>query len=194
MRHIVGLMKVHPTIELAQEFLENTEEKLVIFVHHLDVAEAMKLVITDWCLSNDLNEPLVFHAGLNSQQRYDIVEKFKLDKSRLMIASSLAAGEGINLQFCSNCIIAERQWNPANEEQIEGRFMRIGSTADRVDAQYVVVSGTIDEYFTELVEKKRSYMNATLDGKATNYSEESLMVELTKIMIEKNRKTVFKGW
>ena len=49
-----------------------------------------------------------------------------------MVASTLAAGEGLNLQTCSDCVIHERQWNPANEEQVEGRFIRIGQIAETV--------------------------------------------------------------
>lgn len=36
-------------------------------------------------------------------------------------------GKGLNLQSCSDCVVLERQWKPANEKQAEARFIRIGA-------------------------------------------------------------------
>ena len=106
---------------------------------------------------------------------------------RILIASTLAAGEGINLQACSDCIMVERQWNPANEEQAESRFIRIGQTADSVTATYMIALGTIDEYFTGLVEAKRQVIASTMKGE-TMSDESTLMNELADILASKGRK------
>ena len=59
-------------------------------------------------------------------------DKFnKLHHVALLVASQLAAGEGLNLQTCCDCVMHERQWNPGKEEQCEGRFIRIGQNATR---------------------------------------------------------------
>jgi SNF2 family DNA or RNA helicase len=90
-------------------------------------------------------------------------------------------GEGVDRlqEVCSNCIVAERQWNPANEEQAESRLVRIGQKNGFVNATYPVASDTIDEYFTDIVERKRRYMKETLDGKSvTTWDEKSLLSEL----------------
>ena len=55
--------------------------------------------------------------------------------------SQLASGEGLNLQTCCDCVMHERQWNPGKEEQCEGRFIRIGSTATSVSAVYTHMEG-----------------------------------------------------
>jgi len=116
------------------------------------------------------------------------VKEFKDDNSRrLMIASTLAAGEGLNLQFCSDAIILERQWNPANEEQVEGRFHRFGQL-NSVTITYMLASGTIDEYFTELVEIKRSIVAATMDKREIAWEQQSLMKELAEMLVSRGRK------
>ena len=114
--------------------------------------------------------------------------QFKDDpQARVMIASTLASGEGLNLQFCSDCVVMERQWNPANEEQAEARFKRIGSEAAIINATYQVALGTIDEYLADLVESKRQVVHEAYSGvkSETSYTEEGLMKELAEILVTK---------
>jgi SNF2 family DNA or RNA helicase len=70
-----------------------------------------------------------------------------------MIASTLACGEGVDLQTCSDCILHERQWNPQNEDQAApGRFRRIGQTAKVINITCPEAEGTIDEDLDVIVE------------------------------------------
>lgn len=169
MRQIVGIAKVPMISEYLTDFVEQTDRKIVVFTHHIQVMDM---------LANRYPDALVFHSGLSAEERQALVDKFRTGDSRIMIASTGAAGEGINMQFCHDAIMAERQWNPAREEQAEGRFSRIGSESDHVDVTYYIASSTIDEYFAEIVERKRGYMKSTLDGEITRWDESSLMSEL----------------
>jgi SNF2 family DNA or RNA helicase len=81
----------------------------------------------------------------------------------------------------------ERQWNPANEEQAEGRFHRFGQL-NPVSVNYLIASETIDEYFTELVESKRAIVASTLDNKEIEWDQNSLMAELAQILVTKGKK------
>jgi len=90
------------------------------------------------------------------------------------------------LQFCSDAVMLERQWNPANEEQAEARFHRFGQE-NNVFVTYMLATGTIDEYFTELVEKKRSIVAGALDKKELVWEESNLMKELTTALLTRGR-------
>jgi len=186
MRHLVGLSKVDPCIDFCMEFLGSTERKLTIFVHHKDVGEILSQKLTAVLSELGLSAPLSLTAELDSQQRFDMVESFRSDpKKRIMIASTLASGEGLNLQFCSDCILLERQWNPANEEQAEGRFPRPGSTASSISATYLLAVGTVDEFFSEIVERKREIVANTLnpnESDAPQWDQSSLMKELAEVL------------
>lgn len=81
----------------------------------------------------------------------------------------------------------ERQWNPANEEQAESRFHRFGQL-NPVAVNYLIATETIDEYFSELVEKKRAIVAQTLDGKEVAWETNSLMKELAAILVQKGTK------
>lgn len=188
LRHITGISKVAECIDFTTEFLLSTDRKIVIFSHHQDVMAMLETQLNAWLKDGGFGAACVLHSGLDGNKRADLVEQFKNDPSRrLMIASTLAAGEGLNLQFCSDAIILERQWNPANEEQVEGRFHRFGQL-NNVSITYMLASGTIDEYFCELVERKRSIVAATLDNKEIMWEQQSLMKELAEILVTKGRK------
>jgi SNF2 family DNA or RNA helicase len=195
-RHLVGVIKINSMVEELQDFTENTDRKTALFLHHKDVMDAVKLKYGIWALENGYPAPLVFHSGLSSSDRFDLVKEFKESKARVMIASTLAAGEGVDgLQHvCSDIILGERQWNPANEEQVEARIERYGQEAGQLNAKYMILSNTIDEYFTKIVEKKRAEMKATMDGKQIDWKESGLMKELFTVMSAQRRKTVTKGW
>jgi SNF2 family DNA or RNA helicase len=150
--------------------------------------EILRAQLDVWCKEGNFHTPLTLHSGLDGNDRTKLVENFKNNpNARILIASTLAAGEGLNLQFCSDAVLLERQWNPANEEQVEGRFHRFGQL-NNVSITYMLASGTIDEFFTELVEIKRSIVAATLDKKEIAWNQQSLMKELAEILVTRGKK------
>lgn len=189
MRKITGISKVPAAVDYAIEFITNEESrKLVIFAHHHSVVDALQMKLDAYLVENKFDKCLNLNANLDADRRAELVTKFKdNDRARIMIASTLAAGEGLNLQFCSRAVMLERQWNPANEEQAEGRFARIGQT-DNIIVTYMLASGTIDEKFTELVEQKRAIIANTLDGKDYQWDQTSLMKELATVLVMTGKK------
>jgi SWI/SNF-related matrix-associated actin-dependent regulator 1 of chromatin subfamily A len=179
MRRITGMAKIGPTVDHVTDFLLSTDRKIVVFGHHKDTLDSLREVLDTWAIQGGWNPCLQLKSELDADQRQAVIEKFKEDaNSRILIASTLASGEGLNLQFCSDAVMMERQWNPANEEQAETRFTRFGSTAEHVNVTYMISVGTIDEWLTELVEKKRSLIANVIDRNENNWEESNLMKEL----------------
>lgn len=187
LRRITGISKVIECVDFITEFLLSNDRKIVIFVHHHAVAHLLKSSIDTWLSDGGLKPSLSLSSELSGDERSAMVDKFKNEDYRVMIASTLAAGEGLNLQFCSDAVVLERQWNPANEEQAEGRFHRIGQS-NRVAVTYMIASETIDEYFTELVEQKRAIVASTLDNREIAWDQTSLMRELAGVLVAKGGK------
>lgn len=188
MRHLTGLSKIDPCIDHVMEFLGSSDRKMTIFVHHKDVGEILKLRLGSLMQELELDPPLSLTSDMSNELRAKAVESFMNGKERILIASTLASGEGLNLQKCSDCIMLERQWNPANEEQAEGRFIRIGQLAESVTATYFIAVGTVDEFFSELVEQKREIVIQTLGGDAIAWDESSLIRELSESLAQKGGK------
>jgi SNF2 family DNA or RNA helicase len=203
MRQIVGFSKVAPTVDYVTEWLDDHDEerellnggsklvakpKIVIFIHHINVGTILESKLTPILRERGFEPPIRLLGGISGKQSYAIEQEFKNNPlRRVLIASTLAAGEGKNFQFCSDAVLMERQWNPPNEEQAEARFPRPGTTASQVNILYPVALGTVDEYLAELVEKKRQYL-LTAKGKWSNFNESEIMKELIEKLAREGRK------
>lgn len=179
LRHLTGLAKVQPVVDYVADFLVECDRKIVLFYHHKDVGLALYTQLKEICKDGGFQGPAYLSSEFDStrETREDI--RFKTDPAcRIMIASTLASGEGKNWQMCSDMLMVERQWNPANEEQCEGRFPRPGSKASSVNAIYMNALGTPDEYLNELVERKRAICRQTLGHEHVEWDESSLMTEM----------------
>lgn len=189
MRHLTGLGKIEWTIDHVTEFLLNEPtKKIIIFTHHNDVAEFLINGLSKWCHDGGFEPPLHFSASLNDAKREEVKQEFIGNNSkRILIASTLAAGEGVDglQKVCSNIVLMERQWNPANEEQAEDRLVRSGQEANKILATYPIVLGTIDEFFTELVESKRKAFRETMSGEEINWDENSTVTSLAEAIMSK---------
>jgi len=139
-------------------------------------------------------------STMSGEERFETQKKFNESPRAILVASTLAAGEGLNLQTCADCIIHERQWNPANEEQAEGRFIRIGQTATQVNATYAHLEGltTIDPQLDGIVGRKRvQFHNSMNNGELIRWSEDDVIKELADTIVnahnaKKNRQVLAK--
>lgn len=162
-RHITGLAKVRAVYEKIVEMLEGTEGKICIGIHHQSVCTALVEMLTDY--ANEVGDPNLIPLTMGSShsvhEKQHIEDQFR-DSKRILVASILATAEGRNMQFCNQVIVAERQWNPAKEEQFEQRFWRNGQTMP-VTAEYFMVKNTLDEWLDEIVDMKREVVNSGSD-------------------------------
>jgi SNF2 family DNA or RNA helicase len=203
MRHIVGLAKIPATLGFVEEFIEDTNKKLVIFVHHKDVGQLMidalrntdKTTNPDWYeLAQALKDEdiTVFQytsAHTGRPEGYQVQEDFAKAKRCIMVASTLACGEGIDLQSCADCILHERQWNPQNEDQAApGRFRRIGQLSNVINITVPEAEGTVDEHLDETVERKRRDFHVVMNkGDAPKWNESDIIKEVAQKIVAKHR-------
>ena len=185
MRHLTGRAKIPVTVYDVEEHLEETDRKLIVFVHHIDVGEIIKQQIEQLDIVKEKNIPVYqIYGGMDDMKTSLVQEQFNNTKQCVMIASTLAAGEGLNLQTCCDCIIHERQWNPQNEEQAEGRMIRIGQESKKVGAKYATAAATIDEQLDMIVERKRIQFHAAMNkGEITRWDENSIIKELAEAIV-----------
>lgn len=185
MRHLTGLAKVDAAVNQAEEFLLSTERKLVLFVHHIDVGDLIENRLKETCKNAGYDwMPLRLLGGMDSQKLEHVKESFLNGPSRILVASTLAAGEGLNLQPVSDAIMVERQWNSVNEEQAERRFSRPGATADSINIDYLIAISTVDDYLTEIVERKRKYVTEAISGIKIEQTENEILKELVDALVK----------
>jgi hypothetical protein len=94
----------------------------------------------------------------------------------------------------------ERQWNPQNEEQAELRFSRpitksdmpeyLWHLADRktsIRIPYFIAAGTVDEFLTNIVERKRLNFRRSMNAKDEfiTWDENDIIRELAEEIVKK---------
>jgi SNF2 family DNA or RNA helicase len=201
MRHLVALAKIPATQEYIEEFVEDTDRKIVVFAHHKDVQSILyeefkekygkDLKDKDGEIIRKAIPVLRIIADMNGHERNEAALKFNESPRAIMVASQLASGEGLNLQTCSDCVMHERQWNPGREEQCEGRFIRIGQLATSVNAIYVQLEGltTIDPQLDGIVEGKRVRFHAGMNKtEMQSWSEDAIMKDLAAVIVAAHRR------
>ena len=93
--------------------------KLLIFTEFRDTLNYLIEKLRKWGYS-----VAVIHGQMNIDARIAAEHEFQ-DNAQIMVATE-AAGEGINLQFCSLMVNYDIPWNPNRLEQRMGRIHRYG--------------------------------------------------------------------
>jgi SWI/SNF-related matrix-associated actin-dependent regulator 1 of chromatin subfamily A len=100
----------------------------------------------------------------STESRQKAVDAFQAeDGPQLIVCALRAASQGITLTRASNVAFLELDWTPARHDQAEDRLHRIGQES-AVTAWYLLAPDTIDETMAELLERKRSLIDAVTDG------------------------------
>lgn len=106
--------------KLRDDILSQLEgRKLLVFTEHKDTLYYLEEKLREWGYSVS-----IIHGGMPLDARIDAEEEFK-NETQIMVATE-AAGEGINLQFCSWMVNYDIPWNPNRLEQRMGRIHRYG--------------------------------------------------------------------
>ena len=170
LRQVVGMAKAEQTLEVVRPTLE-TGEKIVIFGHHKAVLDKLEEDVTKAGYKN-----VRIDGQVTGSKRQQLIDEFQDNPDcKVMIASILAMGMGVNLVGASSVFIVERQWTPAVEEQGEDRLWRIGQEKE-VTVWYLVTADTVDDKMNDLIERKREMVSRIIDGKSAD--EASLVSEL----------------
>ena len=170
LRQVVGMVKAEQTLDIVRPTLE-TGNKIVIFGHHKAVLDKIEKDIAEAGYTN-----VRIDGQVTGNKRQHHIDEFQNNPDcKVMIASILAVGMGVDFTSASNVFIVERQWTPAYEEQGEDRLWRLGQEKE-VTVWYLVTADTIDDKMNSLIERKRDMLSRIVDGKTPN--EESLVAEL----------------
>ena len=150
--------KMPAVYEWIEGFLENSDQKLVLFGSHTKEIEAMSARYAKEYGAVHI------HGGVEPDDRMPLVDRFQNDAGcRLIIGNMIAMGEGLTLTAASNVAFFEFGWNPKTHDQAEDRCHRIGQR-DNVTVWNLVGADTIDEEIALLIDDKRMVINAIQDG------------------------------
>jgi SWI/SNF-related matrix-associated actin-dependent regulator 1 of chromatin subfamily A len=163
-RHQLALAKVPKALEHIQDVLES-KDKVVVWVHHRDVAEAVFEGLRE-------HNPVMVLGGSSAEARAEAVKRFQEDKDvRVFIGGITAAAEGITLTASDIAVFIELDWRPGKLLQAEDRIHRIGQTRN-VIIHYLVFDGSLDAYMAKKLAEKMEIISRAVDGKTAGEEEE----------------------
>ena len=141
----------------------NPDHKILVFSQFIRMLD-----LVEFRLKQEYLACVKLTGSLTIQQRNNIITDFTFNDegTKVLLISTKAGGEGLNLQRANHVFVMDPWWNPAVEFQAIQRAHRIGQTRP-VIAQRFIVKNTIEEKIIELQNKKQAVFEATV-GKDTN--------------------------
>ena len=214
LRHVVGTGKALRATEFVADKVISTDQKICIGVHHklsmsilqdslkhkhcpkcnnytfeCKIEEEGSFDVCEVCEEDISKQPILTPICIsdeNPEEKQKRLDKFREDEhSKILILSILGGGVGMDIQFCPNVLVLEKEWNRAIEAQFEGRFHRVGMT-QQVTITYMLAQNTIDEFFLDLVRLKEEIVGSVLD---INYeSSPDTMYAIAQKVVQKRLK------
>ena len=150
--------KADEAITLLGEIFERPGTKVVVFSQWLRMHELLirRLKERRW-------DHVVFHGGVPSSKRKDLVDRFRDDPECRIFLATDAGGVGLNLQHATVVLNMDLPWNPAVLEQRIGRVHRLGQQQP-VRVVNFVAQGTIEQGMLSVLQFKKSLFAGVLDG------------------------------
>jgi len=150
-------VKADELLDALGDILEEPDAKVVIFSQWLRMHElvARRVAKRKW-------DHVLFHGGVPSPRRKDLVHQFKDDPKCRLFLSTDAGGVGLNLQNASAVVNLDQPWNPAVIEQRVGRVHRLGQQRP-VRVLHFIAQGTIEEGMLGLLAFKSAMFSGVLD-------------------------------
>jgi len=175
LRKLVGELKIASVKEWLESFLENSDQKMLIYGFHKKVLRELH---QHFRKSSVLIDGSVL--GRKRQERADLFQRNR--KCRFLFGNYQAAGVGLNLQSACFVTFVELAWTPAEIDQAIKRAHRIGQS-QKVIVNFLIARNTIEEYLSKLLQRKKKILDAVLDGRdATDFD---LLEQLEKMMRRK---------
>jgi len=153
---LAAKLKLKATIGWLNDWLEATDEKLIVFAVHTKMIEALQRRIK--------SRIVVVDGSVTGRQRQQCVHAFQNDPSvRVLVGNVQAAGVGLNLTAASTVVFAELPWQPGLVTQASDRAHRIGQV-QCVNVYFLVAHGTVEEARCQVISRKQKTVTSVLDG------------------------------
>lgn len=144
-RRLVAEAKIPLVIEWADNFLEQTGEKLVVMCWHVEVGKA---------LQKHFGKAAVTVGG-TAESKTAAMNAFQTDPSVRLCVCNVKASTGTTLTAARCVLFAEMPWTWSDFCQAKDRVNRIGQEADTLDYTVCIAAGTVEEIVWKIVNRKK---------------------------------------
>lgn len=183
LKRLAAKLKLPKVIEWIDNFLESTDEKLLIGAVHTEIVDGL--------MARFGSTAVRVVGGMDKHDKQTSFDKFNRDpRTRLLIGNIQAAGVGWSCNSTSKVAFVEMGWTPGEHVQFEDRVHGLKrGTGATAQIFYLVAESTIEEDLCTILEKKQAVLNSTIDG---GKADDSLDVhsQLEEMLSRKGRAPV----
>lgn len=155
LRRLSAKAKMPAAMEIIEQHIE-AGQKVVIAAHHRDIVDELAAKFGN----------LKIQGGMDIEDVEACKSRFQeepVGTAPVMVLSIQAAKTGHTLTAAQDVIFMELPWTPSDLDQTYSRCHRLGQKGSVV-VTYLLCEGTIDEHMFDLIEKKRSIVDAATEG------------------------------
>ncbi|KAI4353154.1 hypothetical protein L6164_002124 [Bauhinia variegata] len=157
---------------------EAVNEKVIVFSQFIDPLNLIKDHLHSLSEWSEGKEVLQMDGTLEQKQRQSLIHNFNDPNSnaKVLLASTRACSEGINLTGASRVILLDVEWNPAVERQAISRAYRLGQK--KVVYTYQLITKDTEEWskYLRMAEKERISKRVFSASKNVNDKQKSSVV------------------
>jgi ERCC4-related helicase len=135
---------------LAQSLMQSGWGEGLVLFNGSNTSPASQEIYRSWLAANSGGDLI---TGIPASDRRKALVDYFRDFGRIMIATE-AAGEGVNLQFCSMVVNYDLPWNPQRVEQRIGRAHRYGQQHNVVVVNFANRGNAAEARILELLTTK----------------------------------------
>lgn len=163
------------------------EDKIVIFTQWKTMAVLLKKYLKKQHIKSH-----IIHGAVSIDDRNNIIENFKTDDRRVLIATIQTCGVGINLTSANHVILLDSWWNSSLENQAIDRLYRIGQNKE-VHVYHITIENTIERWidFKQRQKKIQTRILLEKDNKDYRWLGESYGIYTTKKVSDNMRRRRF---
>jgi SWI/SNF-related matrix-associated actin-dependent regulator of chromatin subfamily A-like protein 1 len=131
-----GLRKVKPATEFIENLMESNEQ-VVVFVHHKDVAAQLTEALKK-------HKPATITGDTPRKQRDTYIDEFQAGKRLVVIGNIAAMSEGVDLSAADTVVFVEATWQTSALEQASSRIENISKQSFRPLIYLLTIRASLD--------------------------------------------------
>lgn len=156
----ISSAKIDRCVDLAEQILSDSNEKLVIFSIFKEPLKIVKNAIEKF-------NPLLCTGDISDEEISRNIDNFQNDIiHRVILCTVSKMGTGVTLNRASYSIFLSTPWTDGVQQQAEDRIHRIG-TKSPVFIYRLWTKDTVDERVLELLTNKKALSDYVIDDKIT---------------------------
>jgi SNF2 family DNA or RNA helicase len=175
LRRLAAKAKLPAVIEWVESRVE-AGSKVAIAAHHRDVVDELASHFGGLKIQGQMSVAEVEEAKRKFQE-------LPCAEAPVIVLSMQAAKTGHTLTAAQDILFVELPWTPADVDQTYGRLHRIGQKGS-VTATYMLAENSIDQKILDLINTKRSVVDALTDG-IEGVAEQSMAQALVEMLTAK---------